>query len=224
VLSMGIDHALGRYRDEILRWNHQISLVSRVDASAVVADQVDQCRRAWSLLAGSFTEKGFGGAGCWIDVGSGGGLPGLVWAAERAELHWGGSTMLVEPREKRAWFLSRAARAMGVPRAEVLDCRWGEWGDGRADRDESLAVVSFKALRMSDSDVLAGFGADSGFVGLRRVVVVRFLWPEAWCLEQLGEEFGVGRGEGCGGWGVEGVEILGDEQPRLLVTEYCRQV
>jgi 16S rRNA (guanine527-N7)-methyltransferase len=48
-------------------------------------------------------------AGPLLDIGSGGGFPGLVLACCRSE-----STHLVEPRAKRAEFLARAATALGI--------------------------------------------------------------------------------------------------------------
>lgn len=207
---------------EILRWNHQISLVSRVDARQVTLDQVDQCRRAWTSLACALPPGDWGEGSCWVDVGSGSGLPGLVWAALRQEVGAGGETLLVEPREKRAWFLNRAARAMGLEQAMVQACRWGEEPVPRGLVAVARAVVSFKALRMSDGEVLAGFGDPGALSCLTDVAVVRFLWPEAWCLDQLAEEFGAGVGDGCRGWGEPRMEIVGDGRPGLLVTRYRR--
>lgn len=50
-----------------------------------------------------------GGAGPWLDVGSGGGFPGLVAGAI-----WQGRVTLVEPRAKRAAFLELAVAAAGL--------------------------------------------------------------------------------------------------------------
>lgn len=54
----------------------------------------------------------------WIDVGSGGGLPGLVVAATTA---W--PTMLVEPRAKRAAFLELASASVSAGTAQVARAR-----------------------------------------------------------------------------------------------------
>lgn len=58
------------------------------------------------------------GAGTWIDVGSGAGLPGMVVAilAERP-------VVLVEPRRKRAEFLRAAADALGVASRVIVEAR-----------------------------------------------------------------------------------------------------
>lgn len=47
--------------------------------------------------------------GLWIDIGTGGGFPGLAVAVVRPA-----AMMLVEPRKKRAQFLDAAAAALGV--------------------------------------------------------------------------------------------------------------
>lgn len=55
----------------------------------------------------------------WIDVGSGGGFPGLVLAALRL-----GPLVLLEPRERRAAFLTLAVGAIGAE-SVVRRARWG---------------------------------------------------------------------------------------------------
>lgn len=56
---------------------------------------------------------------CWVDVGSGGGLPGLVVAAVR-----GCEVILIEPRERRAAFLELGIAAVGVGEKRVIRGRW----------------------------------------------------------------------------------------------------
>lgn len=56
---------------------------------------------------------------CWVDVGSGGGLPGLVVAAVR-----GCEVILIEPRERRAAFLELGIAAVGVGKKRVIRGRW----------------------------------------------------------------------------------------------------
>lgn len=50
-----------------------------------------------------------GRAGPWLDIGSGGGFPGLVIGLMREE-----PTILVEPRAKRATFLRETAATLGI--------------------------------------------------------------------------------------------------------------
>jgi 16S rRNA (guanine527-N7)-methyltransferase len=50
-------------------------------------------------------------SGAWLDIGSGGGFPGIVIGLMRDD-----PTILVEPRTKRATFLREAADALGLER------------------------------------------------------------------------------------------------------------
>jgi 16S rRNA (guanine527-N7)-methyltransferase len=52
--------------------------------------------------------------GTWLDIGTGGGFPGMVVAIAR-----GGPTILVEPRRKRAAFLERCAAELGLNEVRV---------------------------------------------------------------------------------------------------------
>lgn len=53
-------------------------------------------------------------AGTWLDVGTGGGFPGLAVACVRFE-----PTLLVEPRRRRAEFLAHAADLLGLAHVRV---------------------------------------------------------------------------------------------------------
>jgi len=58
-------------------------------------------------------------AGVWLDIGSGGGFPGLVVAMLREA-----PTILVEPRAKRAVFLTEAAMELGLEeRVTIIQSR-----------------------------------------------------------------------------------------------------
>lgn len=57
-------------------------------------------------------------SGWWADIGSGGGFPGLVVAVLRPE-----PTLLVEPRARRATFLSDVAAAMQLTHVRVATSR-----------------------------------------------------------------------------------------------------
>ena len=50
-----------------------------------------------------------GRPGLWIDIGSGGGFPGMIVGIARSE-----PTLLVEPRRRRAEFLEQAISALGI--------------------------------------------------------------------------------------------------------------
>jgi 16S rRNA (guanine527-N7)-methyltransferase len=81
-----------------------------------------------------------------LDVGSGNGSPGLVWAALRPDLR----VTLLEPRLRRWAFLREAARAIGRPDLAVLRLRHDEYGGPAAEtvtiRALSLPLASLSRL------------------------------------------------------------------------------
>jgi 16S rRNA (guanine527-N7)-methyltransferase len=78
-----------------------------------------------------------------IDVGSGGGLPGIPLAIARPDL-W---VTLVEPMQRRVDFLQEVIEALGVPNLEVLRARADEVDPrGRADVVVSRAVAPLTKL------------------------------------------------------------------------------
>ena len=151
-----VEDMMAAYRTELLRWNSSINLVSRQDTESRVDALLRQCRDACSLLLEAAEPLNIGTVGdlLYLDVGSGAGLPGYVWNLVLAQSGHDPATWLIEPRDKRAWFLRRIARR-GDLTIRVLQGRWGE-----VFPPEPLApdrvLVSFKALRMSDPEVLAG--------------------------------------------------------------------
>jgi 16S rRNA (guanine527-N7)-methyltransferase len=69
-----------------------------------------------------------------VDVGSGGGLPGIPLAIARPDL-W---VTLVEPMQRRVDFLGEVIEALGIPNVEVLRAR----ADEVSPRGKSDVVVS----------------------------------------------------------------------------------
>ena len=73
--------------------------------------------------------------GTWVDIGSGGGLPGLVIAICRAT-----PIVLVEPRRLRAEFLVRAVSSLGLSHATVHQAR------AEAVKNILASVISARAV------------------------------------------------------------------------------
>jgi len=179
--------AMGRFQQEVVRWNRQINLVSRQDTLRRVADLISQCRAAWLELEKAECQDWDRDERVWyFDLGSGGGVPGYVWhqllAARFAQLN----TWLVEPREKRAWFLERLNRIAPRCPLQVWCARWGETPLGEAPPPMNI-VISLKALRLTDPAVLAGLArAAAGLAEFTggRLVIARFYPPQqAWTTE-----------------------------------------
>jgi len=114
---------------------------------------------------------------CWVDVGSGGGLPGLVVAAVRACL-----VVLVEPRARRAAFLDLGIASIGVGSGRVIRARWGDstWNEvaaaGVEPRDETeFYILSSRAV----------FGAETWLEEASRATLTRGI---VLCHVELGSE------------------------------------
>lgn len=75
--------------------------------------------------------------GSVADVGSGAGLPGLVLAIARPDVHF----TLVEPMERRVAWLSEQTSALGLENVEVLRARAEE-----VDRPVGFDVVTARAV------------------------------------------------------------------------------
>lgn len=84
------------------------------------------------------------------DIGSGGGFPGLVWAAAYPEL----SFTLIESSQKKTAFLERSAAGMGLERLQALPLRAEEAGRDPALRG-SFHLVTARAV--ADLAVLAEY-------------------------------------------------------------------
>jgi 16S rRNA (guanine527-N7)-methyltransferase len=78
--------------------------------------------------------------GSWLDIGTGGGFPGLVVAAVRRQ-----PTLLVEPRRRRAEFLTGAAAELGLDHVTVHAAKV-ESVEARAEIVSARAVASVAAL------------------------------------------------------------------------------
>lgn len=83
--------------------------------------------------------------GTWMDLGTGGGLPGLVLARERSEASW----VLVEARQKKAWEVARFAEQLGIEcdvetgRSEDL-----AWERGHRECFEGVVARAVAPLRV----------------------------------------------------------------------------
>ncbi|WP_375403391.1 16S rRNA (guanine(527)-N(7))-methyltransferase RsmG [uncultured Sphingomonas sp.] len=78
--------------------------------------------------------------GAWLDIGTGGGFPGLAIAIVRDT-----AVHLVEPRRRRAAFLEEAAASLGLPHVTVHACKVEAVAE-RAKTISARAVGSIAAL------------------------------------------------------------------------------
>lgn len=115
----------------VQKWTSTVNLISQGSAGAAWRRHVLDSAQVW--VAARSTE------GLWIDIGSGGGFPGLVAAIIGRELAPNMRFVLVESDRRKAAFLREAGRQLGVP----LDVRVG-----RIEEIDGLkgSIVSARAL------------------------------------------------------------------------------
>lgn len=108
-----IEHQFGKAATDRLA-NFLIMVVAENDDQNLIAPStVPQIWRRHALDSAQLV--GFGQAGLWIDIGTGGGFPGMVVAILR-----GGPMILVEPRRRRAAFLDDCAKSLGLSEVRVF--------------------------------------------------------------------------------------------------------
>ncbi len=204
-VGKNIDGILDDYRKQVLRWNHQINLISRQDSTGRLEGLIHQCRDCWSRLAASGVSDLTEASRLWyFDLGSGAGLPGIVWHLQMAAAGLSVRTLLVEPREKRAWFLRRVAHLVDPESLYVAANRWGEIGkydfaDAIHKPSPSHVLISLKALRLPDSEVLAGLApflgiaesAETGAAAETALLIARFYPPDQQWSEDLAGELDI---------------------------------
>ncbi|WP_298089380.1 16S rRNA (guanine(527)-N(7))-methyltransferase RsmG [uncultured Sphingomonas sp.] len=82
-----------------------------------------------------------GGAEHWIDIGTGGGFPGMVVA-----LAWEGRVSLVEPRKRRAAFLAECVEQLGISDRVMVHASKIEAVRDQADVISARAVATVENL------------------------------------------------------------------------------
>jgi 16S rRNA (guanine527-N7)-methyltransferase len=101
--------ALARFLAELDRWRRRVNLTGRLSPSELVSHSLE------SVLGARFLPEG----ARVVDVGTGGGFPGVPLALWRPDLE----VTWLEPREKRAAFLRHVARTIPLENARILVAR-----------------------------------------------------------------------------------------------------
>jgi hypothetical protein len=194
--SDNIERKLDRYREQVLHWNRGINLVSRRDPANRLEELIGQCRNTWETLANSNVANLDDASRLWyFDLGSGAGLPGIVWHVQMMAAGLPVRSLLVEPREKRAWFLKRVAREIGEQDLMVTPSRWNEVPEDSCrslfpDPRPCHILVSLKALRLTDIMVLKGLAPFLTESESREttLLIVRFYPPDQKWTDKLAGE------------------------------------
>ena len=131
-----IDGRLQRYLDELYRWNRRVNLTA-IPPEEAPTRHIGEAR-------GLLTQAAPSSGARVVDVGAGGGVPGLVLAILRPDLE----VTLIEADRRKAGFLLHAAALCECPRVVVLPRRAEEVGrdpDHRAAYDLAVSRATAPA-------------------------------------------------------------------------------
>lgn len=112
VVSRETTVGLEAYVENLLRWNAKINLVSRSTEAEVWTRHIADSAQVMALAIKDNL------SGHWVDVGSGGGLPGLVLAILAREYQPESRFTLVESDKRKAAFLADTSQRLGL-RAQI---------------------------------------------------------------------------------------------------------
>ena len=115
--------SIQRYMAILLTWNEKVNLTAIRDPLEVLYRHF--CESMFAAAAVPLK------AGRLVDVGSGGGFPGLALKIARPELH----VFLIESNVKKATFLAEVVRELGLTDTRVLVSRYEELGEEIAPLD-----------------------------------------------------------------------------------------
>lgn len=121
----------------VVRWTPAINLVSKSTASQIWSRHLLDSAQIFAFIPPS--------ARHWVDLGSGGGFPGLVVAVLGAEKMPDLAITLVESDRRKSVFLSEAARTLGL-KITVLTQRIDEIAPLSADVLSARALAPLASL------------------------------------------------------------------------------
>ncbi|QOL82044.1 16S rRNA (guanine(527)-N(7))-methyltransferase RsmG [Pseudooceanicola spongiae] len=127
---------LETYVDLLVRWNSKINLVSKTTIPQVWERHLTDSAQLFSLSS-TFTS--------WVDMGSGGGFPGLVIAIYAAEFCSEGHVTLIESDQRKCAFLRTVGRETGVD-VTVISERIESVPPQNADVISARALTSLDGL------------------------------------------------------------------------------
>lgn len=144
-LGHGVADGIEQYLGKLLHWNQRINLTGARDMETLLSDHLPDSFALARLCPPSSRV---------LDVGAGGGLPGLPFALMRRDCE----VTLVEPRVKRVAFLNTAVREAELRGVVVRRARLEEIGDATF----SLAVSRATFAPAAWLGVARGVLADGG--------------------------------------------------------------
>ena len=140
---------LKEYEKLLFKWNAKINLVSK--------STLDNFWNRHVLDSAQFLSSVGEKAGKWVDLGSGGGLPGLVVAILSDEIEPVNKLFLVEADVRKAVFLKTVCRELGL-KVEVYNNRIEELPPMSANIVSARALAPLKTLCLYAKNHLAKDG------------------------------------------------------------------
>jgi 16S rRNA (guanine527-N7)-methyltransferase len=104
--------ALTVYLQELTSWNPQLGLVSKRATPTVIGRLVRRSADLWDFFTGHADRR----PRHIVDIGSGGGFPGLIWKLLAPDL----PLTLVERKNRRTFFLQRVVDRLSLTGVEVV--------------------------------------------------------------------------------------------------------
>lgn len=186
------------YHREILLWNRRINLVSERSAQEIVIRHFLD-----SLTPAPFLDRP---DGALIDLGSGGGFPGIPLRIALPGLH----LSLVEASRKKSSFLSHAVRTLRLDGVQVIRKRVEELTAGEAFAGRFDTLISRAAFKLPDLIRTASFFLKPG----GQLIAMKGPDPQ----EEMEEMERISEAAGMVFTACRAVRMLGDDSLRNIVT------
>lgn len=133
------------YLEQLLRWNEKMDLVAPAAEAVLIERHFEDSILALSL---TLTNLNLPNSPRLLDVGSGAGFPGAVWASLMPDWH----IELLEPRRKRAEFLRQLCRTLKLKNCSVIEQRLEAISRGEHGYDIICSrAVAFDRQLLDDS-------------------------------------------------------------------------
>lgn len=127
---------LDRFVETLLRWQDRLNLIANSTISEIWTRHVADSLQLLPLAPQART---------WVDLGSGGGFPGIVIACALAD-EAGSCVHLIESKGKKAAFLREAVRLTGTP-AVVHAVRAEKFGKSCAEPVDAVTARALAPLK-----------------------------------------------------------------------------
>ena len=131
---------LGHYVDLIIKWNPKINLVSRSTLDDIWSRHIEDSLQVYFHARPKNCQ--------WLDIGSGGGLPGLVIAILAKHDDQGVNVTLMESDQRKSVFLRTVIRELNLPAKVVTD---------RIELAEPVKADILSARALADLSMLMDF-------------------------------------------------------------------